>query len=113
MSETLEQQAEGERIERLHEEASGGAVTGTRIGRWVFSEESIQYGEAGWHLDGSPVVIDFMPDAEDYGSGIEGCFLGYNWPGRHDCWEVSMYLAEAMSIVEQEWDEFVFAAIKG
>ena len=79
-----------------------------RIGRWTYNSESTLDGEAGWHLDDSPVVIDFMPGMTDCEPG-RGLYLGYNWPGRTDGWIVSKYCREAMRIVEQEWDELPFA----
>jgi hypothetical protein len=79
-----------------------------RIGRWAYNSDSTLYGEAGWHLDGSPVVIDFMPGMTDCEPG-RGLYLGYNWPGRVDGWIVSKYCREAMRIVEQAWDKSPFA----
>jgi len=79
-----------------------------RIGRWTYNSESTLYGEAGWHLDDSPVVIDFMPGMTDCEPG-RGLYLGCNWPGRAGGWIVSKYCREAMRIVEQEWDELPFA----
>ena len=58
-----------------------------RIGRWTYNSESTLDGEAGWHLDDSPVVIDFMPGMTDCEPG-RGLYLGYNWPGRTDGWIV-------------------------
>jgi hypothetical protein len=83
-----------------------------RIGRWIYNSESTLYGEAGWHLKGSPIVIDFMlgADPDERGRGI---YLGYNWPGVDDGWYVSRYCRDSMSRVEKQWDEFLFATLAG
>lgn len=83
-----------------------------RMGRWAYNSESTQYGEAGWHLDDSPVVIDFMPGMTDCEPG-RGLYLGYNWPGCDDGWIVSKWCRDAMSIVEEQWDEYLFATLAG
>jgi hypothetical protein len=79
-----------------------------RWGRWAYDNTSTLYGVAGWHLDGSPVVIDFMPGVTD-GEPGRGLYLGYNWPGRDDGWFISKYCAEAMRLTGREWDESPFA----
>ena len=83
-----------------------------RIGRWTYNTESTLYGEAGWHLDGSPVVIDFMPGMTD-GEPGRGLYLGYNWPGRADGWIISKHCREAMRLVEEKWAEHITAATAG
>jgi hypothetical protein len=78
-----------------------------RIGRWVYNSDSTLYGEAGWHLDGGPVVLDFMPGNHSCCIGgprcCHGCYLLYGWPGReHE--PVAMHLRSAMQCIEEELD---------
>jgi hypothetical protein len=74
----------------------------TRRGRWTYNSDSLRYGEAGWHLDGSPLVLDFMPGYTDCGPS-RGMYLLYNWAGReHE--PVSTHARHAMETAESEWD---------
>jgi hypothetical protein len=98
---------------------------GRRIGRWVYDDSDGEYGNAGWHLDGSPVVIDFMPGNHQCCIGgprcCRGCYLLYNWPGNlpfcgapppvGDCEPVALYLRDAMGVVEDAWDEGLLLAL--
>jgi hypothetical protein len=80
-----------------------------RIGRWVYDDRDFDYGNAGWHLDGSPLVIDFMPGMTDCEPG-RGMYLGYNWPGDSlGDWMLATHLREAMRVAEKRWDESPFA----
>jgi hypothetical protein len=79
----------------------------TRRGRWTYNGGEALYGIAGWHLDGTPLVIDFMPGNHQCCNGgrgcCHGCYVLYNWPARsHD--PVSMYVDSAMEAIEEEWD---------
>lgn len=80
-----------------------------RMGRWVYNSDSTLYGEAGWHLDGSPVVLDFMPGHHGCCDGgprcCHGCYLIYGLPGYTDSEPVDRYLAGAMEWAEKEWDK--------
>jgi hypothetical protein len=87
-----------------------------RIGNWVYNSDSTLYGEAGWHLDGSPLVIDFMPGHHGCCNGSPRCcrgtYLLYNWPGReHE--PLATHLRWAMEVAEDDWNEAVLAAIAG
>jgi hypothetical protein len=83
-----------------------------RIGRWVYNSTSTRYGIAGWHLDDSPVVIDFMPGR---GWDGKGEYQLYNWPAGtpfgqerpavFDHEPLARYLRDAMQEVEEAWDE--------
>lgn len=77
---------------------------GRRIGRWTYDGTSNQYGIAGWHLDGGPIVLDFMPGHHgccNGGPGRCGAYLLYGWPGReHE--PVDRYLRGAMDWVESQ-----------
>ena len=81
-----------------------------RAGRWVLDDESARYGEAGWHLDGGPIVLDWMPACEEGcepgSSGrehYECCWALYGWPGRPEAKPVDRYLTAAMAWIEYEW----------
>jgi hypothetical protein len=50
-------------------------MSARRLGRWSYDNTSTLPGVAGWHLDGSPVVIDFMPGMTDVDPG-RGLYLG-------------------------------------
>ena len=89
-----------------------------RIGRWVCNSESTRYGEAGWHLDNGPVVIDFMPGvpaACHHRPPHRGEYQLHNWPqdlpfaGSEspvlDHHSVACSLRDAMRVAEEEWDE--------
>jgi uncharacterized protein (DUF2237 family) len=86
-----------------------------RFGRWTYNSNSTRYGEAGWHLEGGPVVIDFMPDHYSQCPHFPHCrgeYQLHGWPGRE--WEsVACRLREAMDVIEQEHDETVLAALAG
>lgn len=91
---------------------------GRRIGRWVYDDSDRHWGAAGWHLDGSPVVIDFMPGDHSCCNGgrrcCRGCYLLYNWPHysrEHE--PVATHLADAMELVEEWWDAEQEAIAKG
>jgi hypothetical protein len=77
------------------------------IGRWTYNSDSGLYGEAGWHLDGTPLVIDFMPGNHQCCNGgprcCRGCYLLYGWPGQeHE--PVATHVGYAMECVEEWWD---------
>jgi hypothetical protein len=74
---------------------------GKRIGRWVYDDTDNHYGVAGWHLDGTPLVIDFMPD---HGWDGKGEYQLYNDPCYHDHHPLDHYVDEAMQEVEEHWD---------
>ena len=94
-----------------------------RIGRWIYNSESTRYGEAGWHLDGGPIVLDWMPACDEgCEPGIPGaerydsehydcCWSLYGWPDRIEAEPVSRYLPDAMAQIEQEYDESIWAAL--
>ena len=82
-----------------------------RRGRWTYNSDSSYYGEAGWHLDGTPVVIDFMPGYTDCAPG-RGMYLLYNFPGRADE-PLSTHVDEAMREVEKMWDEHLLKVLAG
>jgi len=78
-----------------------------RRGRWTYNSDSAMYGEAGWHLDGTPLVIDFMPGDHQCCNGgpncCRGCYLLYGWPGNgHE--PVGTHVDYAMECVEEWWD---------
>jgi hypothetical protein len=89
------------------------------IGRWTLNDASTLYGEAGWHLDGGPIVLDWMPACEegceegtiDDDEHYDCCWSLYGWPGRLEADPVGRYLPEAMRQVEREWDNATFAAL--
>ena len=93
-----------------------------RIGRWVYNSDSTLYGEAGWNLTGSagdggrPIVIDYTPGwgCDDYHAPGERCggYVLYNWPGEDDGEPVGRYMRDAMTEVEQRWDQSIFAAVE-
>jgi hypothetical protein len=73
-----------------------------RRGRWTYNSDSTRYGVAGWHLDGTPLVIDFMPGYTDC-EPSRGMYLLYNWPGReHE--PLSTHVGHAMEVAEGEYD---------
>ena len=80
------------------------------IGRWTLSDTSTRYGVAGWHLDGGPIVLDWMP-ACDEGCGpdtwgdehYDCCWSLYGWPGREEAEPIDKYLPTAMEQIEREW----------
>jgi hypothetical protein len=87
-----------------------------RIGRWAYDSTGTLPGDAGWHLDGGPVVLDFFRGNHQCCIGgprcCRGCYLLAGWPGReHE--PVSLYLRDAMEIVEREHDEMVLGALAG
>lgn len=86
-----------------------------RIGRWTYDSDSTLYGEAGWHLDGGPVVLDFMPGRPAECGHFPPCrgeYQLHGWPGRE--WEsIACPLRDAMQIIEEEHDELVMATLKG
>jgi hypothetical protein len=86
-----------------------------RIGRWAYNSDSTQYGEAGWRLDGTPVVIDYMPGCQGgcNPGGRCGGYLLYGWPGRWEGEQVDRYLRGAMEQIEQEWDESGYLTLNG
>lgn len=85
-----------------------------RLGRWAYNSESTRYGVAGWHLDGSPVVIDFMPGFTD-GAPARGMYLVYNWPNSAhiDADPVATHVQDAMRAIEREWDSLLLSALAG
>jgi hypothetical protein len=87
-----------------------------RRGRWAYNSESTRYGEAGWHLEDTSIVIDFMPGNHQCCNGgrrcCHGCYVLHGWPGReHE--PVSMHVDDAMEAIEQEWDEYILAVLAG
>lgn len=68
----------------------------------------------GLHLDGGPIVIDFMPGFTD-GEPCRGMYLIYNWPNHThiDAEPVATHLREAMRAVETEWDELLLSSLAG
>jgi hypothetical protein len=79
-----------------------------RRGRWTYDATDNHYGEAGWHLDGTPIVIDFMPGDHQCCNGGRGCchgsYLLYGWPGReHEA--IATHVDFAMECVEGWWDK--------
>ena len=76
-----------------------------RWGRWVYSDRNGQYGCSGWLLDGSPLVLDFMPGMTDCEPG-RGLYLLYNWPGHRRERIISRWCRLAMDEVEEIWDEY-------
>lgn len=102
---------------------AGAGKRPKRMGRWTYNSASSLYGEAGWHLDGAHVVIDFMPGDRACCNGgrncCRGCYLLYNWPRGlqfdgtsppvYDCDPVARYLRDAMRLVEEAWHEAIFA----
>jgi hypothetical protein len=77
-------------------------------GRWTYNSDSIQYGEAGWHLNGTPLVLDFMPGRSGecpHTGRCRGSYLLYGDP----CWHlhtasVGCFLRDAMRWTEEHWD---------
>jgi hypothetical protein len=96
-----------------------------RIGRWTYDNTSTRYGVAGWHLDDSPLVIDFMPGSRTHQNcpDCAGEYQLYNWPPGlpfdgtappvFDHQPVARYLRDAMEIVEKAWLEVVFGVLAG
>jgi hypothetical protein len=82
-------------------------MSARRRGRWTYNSESTLYGEAGWHLDGSVIVVDFMPGRPSecwHTPPHRGEYQLHNWPGRE--WEsIACTVDDAMHIVEREYDE--------
>ena len=81
-----------------------------RIGRWTLNDESADCGEAGWHLDAGPIVLDWMPACEEgCEPGTPGeehydcCWSLYGWPGRLEADPVDRDLEAAMRRIEEEW----------
>jgi hypothetical protein len=72
-----------------------------RRGRWTYNSDSTMYGEAGWHLDGTPLVIDFMPG---HGCDSKGEYQIYNDPCYWDHDPLDRYMDGAMRLAEQHWD---------
>lgn len=86
--------------------------TARQAGRWTLNSTSTLYGEAGWHLDGGHIVLDWMPSCEEgCPPGTRGeehadcCWCLYGWPGQFAAKPVDKDLAAAMRQVEQEWDQ--------
>jgi hypothetical protein len=71
-----------------------------RRGRWTYNSRSTRYGIAGWHLDGTPLVIDFMPD---HGWDGKGEYQLYNDPCYHDHKSLDRYVNGAMREAEEHW----------
>jgi hypothetical protein len=86
-----------------------------RIGRWVYDDRDFAYGAAGWLLDGSPVVLDFMPGhCDDPASARRGgVYMLYNLPGFAGGTVISVYLRPAMDWAEREYAEAILAALAG
>jgi hypothetical protein len=86
-----------------------------RRGRWTYNSESSRYGVAGWHLDDSDLVIDWMPGHNaqcPHSRRCRGEYQPHNWPGRE--WEsLACYVDEAMETVEREWGERILSALAG
>jgi hypothetical protein len=81
-----------------------------QAGRWIFNGASTLYGEAGWHLNGGNIVLDWMPACGQGclpGTSDEGhadcCWCLYGWPGRLEATPVDKDLIAAMRQIEQEW----------
>lgn len=72
-----------------------------RRGRWTWNTDSIKYGEAGWHLDGTPLVIDFMPG---HGYDNKGEYQIYNDPCVDNHTGLDRYMVGAMEWAEEHWD---------
>ena len=72
-----------------------------RRGRWTYDTGSNRYGVAGWHLDGTPLVIDFMPG---HGWDSKGEYQLYNDPCYHDHEPLDRYMDGAMRQAEEHWD---------
>ena len=81
----------------------------TRRGRWTYDSTTTYYGAAGWHLDGTPIVIDFMPGYIDC-EPSRGMYLLYNWPGKIDGEPIATQVDRAMEIIEDDWDKACVAA---
>jgi hypothetical protein len=78
-----------------------------RRGRWTYDGTTGLYGEAGWHLDGTPLVIDFMPGNHQCCNGgprcCKGCYLLYGWRGNeHE--PMGTHVDYAMEVAEEYWD---------
>ena len=75
-----------------------------RIGRWIYNGSGPL---PGWHLEDSPVVLDFDPSSHACCIGGPGCrggaYILYGWPGR-DHEPVSSDLRSAMEWAEEAWD---------
>ena len=95
-----------------------------RIGRWTYNSDSTYYGEAGWHLDGGPVVLDFMPGlpAEcPHSPPCRGEYQLHGWPREipfatacaWDFMSIACRLRDAMRVIEGEWDEHLLASLAG
>lgn len=86
-----------------------------RRGRWTYNSESTRYGEAGWHLDGTPYVLDFMPGRPSECGHYPPCrgeYQLHNWPGRE--WgSVACGMTDAMRVLEREYDEMILASLAG
>lgn len=86
-----------------------------RIGRWIYNADDGLPGEPGWHLDGGPVVLDFMPGHHGCCNGgsrcCRGCYLLSGWPERY-FEPAGRYLRDAMEWAERELDEML-AALTG
>jgi hypothetical protein len=86
-----------------------------RVGRWTYNSDSTYYGEAGWHLDGTHVVIDWMPDHNGncpHQPRHRGEYQLHGWPGR--AFEsVACGFRDAMAVVEEMYDEAIVAALAG
>jgi hypothetical protein len=76
-----------------------------RIGRWAYDGNEPR---PGWHLDGSPVVLDYDDKSHACCMGAAGCrggaYLLSGFPGRHDWEPVDQYLRGAMEWAEKAWD---------
>jgi hypothetical protein len=76
-----------------------------RIGRWTYDgSEPLP----GWHLDNSPVVLDFDPGSHSCCDGGPGCrggaYILYEWKGR-EYEPISGDLRSAMEWAERAWDK--------
>jgi len=76
-------------------------MTTRRRDRWTYNSDSSQYGEAGWHLDGTPLVLDFMPG---HGWDGKGEYQLYNDPCLINHTSVDRYMDGAMRWTEEHWD---------
>ena len=73
-----------------------------RRGRWTYEGQS---DVPGWHLDGTPLVLDFDP--LDSSCAVRGAYLLYGdtCAGRRFGGPVDHYLDGAMEWAEEHWDQ--------
>jgi hypothetical protein len=76
-------------------------MSARRRGRWMYNNESTRYGVAGWHLDSTPLVLDFMPG---HGYDGRGEYQLHNDPCFMDHEPMDHYVDGAMRLAEEHWD---------